>query len=338
MYRRKADTLLQSLIQTRQTGEGVGIIFAAAAAAEALARYANQRHHLAWADDPIHTFDSTALVSYRELIADIFQTIPPESPVWSLSQGYRLATMLPDEQRRAYFSGMIWRQQNNDVRQDAYAELLDILRRSGTTADSLRLLALFDSSLTVCGETGCSSSRVIEAAFGFDGAIKWRLERWKDGSIAGRRSYDNLPPDPLAGASMPFLRLRSIDSTRQALTTNDLLDAPYIFIYLRGRIVSYSPLFIDAIFEAQRMYAHRGLHVITLLDVEHPAQLERIGKYKGNRAWIAEDDTAALREFAGASHTDFFFLLVDEHGIIRASDSRLLEEMLFYTLRDFFDE
>ena len=311
----------QAFEQARRSGTQDDILFAAAATAELLSQVGKD-----------------SIQQYAELITEVFTVIPPESPVWTLTNGFSLPTRLAENDHRSYLAGMIWRQTSKAVRQKAYTELFGILRRSGTAADSLRLRVLFDSEMSVCVDDDCGSSAVIEAALGYAGYKRWRLDRFRKGTERGRKIYESLPPDTLVGRPIPAFRLLAVDSSQSVLTDADLRGNPYLFVGIRRDALGIIAG-VEAAMEAERLYASHGLRSVCCIDVPNPDRLKRSGSFLSYKAYTADKDWETLLTFSTMRNRNpYFILLVDDKGIVRASTERLNDEFLFYTLREFFGE
>ncbi len=298
-------------------------LFAAATLAEAASKFEQDSSH-----------DISALLSR------VFELVPPESPVWNISQGYTQAAKLPDPVRRAYLQGLIWRHPTRSVRLGAYREYFFILRRSGIEADSLRILTLLDSAMSVCSDGSCDSESVIQAALGYKAMKAWRLKRLREGNEQAQRYYENLLPDELAGKTMPPFSLITLDSVRTVLSNEDLRGKPYLLVIFKASMIDISHGVEAAALEASRVYNKQGLQSLICYDIPDNPSLTRYARYQDYPVYIMGEGIDALHALNGeyAKSFAYFSMLVDSDGIIRASNQRLSDDVLFYTLRDFFGE
>ena len=320
-YRNAFETKRTAFESAVRSGTPEDKVFAAAVLAEAALSVKRDSSH-----------------DYAALLSRVFETVPPESPVWSMTQGFTLASKLPDPERRAYLQGLIWRQRSTDVRLGAYRAYFLLLRRSGNEADSLRLMTLLDSAMSVCTDGSCGSEAVIEAALGSKGMKAWRMKRLKEGSEQAQRYYDHLLPDELAGKAMPPFSLITVDSVRTALSSEDLRGKPYILVLFKASMIGTSHG-VDAAIEASRMYSKQGLRSLMCYEVPDNPSLDRYTKYLEHPIYrMGEGRDALLMLNEKYADVAYVSMLVDSDGIIRASNQRLSDEVLFFTLRDFFGE
>jgi hypothetical protein len=296
-------------------------LFAAAALAEAASK-----------------IELDSLQNTSGLLSRVFELIPPESPVWSLSQGYMLAAKLPDPARRAYLRGLIWRQRSSSARLGAYREYFSLLRRSGSEADSLKILTLLDSAMSVCSDGSCESESVIQAALGYKGMKAWRMKRLREGNEQAQRHYENLLPDELAGRSMPPFSLITLDSVRTMLSSEELRGTPYLLVIFKASMIGTS-YGVEAALEASRVYKKQGLRSLLCYEIPDNPSIDRFTRHLEHPMYIMGEGLDALHTLNGqyANFADFR-MLVDSDGIVRASNRRLSDDVLFYTLRDFFGE
>jgi hypothetical protein len=167
----------------------------------------------------------------------------------------------------------------------------------------------------------------------------WRIKRLREGNERAQRYYENLLPDELAGRTMPPFSLITLDSVRTVLSSEDLRGKPYLLVVYKASMIGIAEK-VEAAIEAARVYSQQGLQSLLCYEIADNPSLDRFTKHLEYPLYIMGEGLDALRALNGeyAKSYAYFSMLVDGDGIIRASNQRLSDDVLFYTLRDFFGE
>ena len=288
-------------------------------------------------------------------ISQALNVIPPDSPLWSLTETYRLSIMDARKDSLNYLLRMIRTHPSDKVAADASALLLGHLRRPIDTLSSegdavADMQLLYDSLRTAAMERFAGTQYEENIIFKADGVQAYRrnkIETMKSHKEETEKYMDRvLPEDTLAGKPVPGFRFPALFDSSRTVSAEDFRGAPFLYLeYAPGCGTAET---VDVFRELLRMYSDRGLRVLEVvhtLSADHARELlawERSGDSVmtgASGAWVT-----AYRQLPDSGQAPMLFetvdntamLLVDSEGITRASNGYLFWEYAFVSLDRFF--